>query len=156
MDLAIHCLRFQKPYIKGFTNVVFQHLLQRRGTQTVFTISLVFFHKKLDISHRESWDISRVLLICSRLAVSQFVHYGGRLLMKLKAGCGDNYSYRQISCCSESITMSFGCDGDLLQIFLMINNEVINMAALCYLQWGHCRCSHDCESMGPLKWPKGC
>lgn len=47
--------------------------------------------------------------------------------MKLKAGCGDNYSYRQISCCSESITMLFGCDGDFLQIFLMTNNEVIRM-----------------------------
>lgn len=138
----MHSLRLQKPYIKGFTNDVFQHLLQRQGTQTIFTISVVSFHKKLDISHQESWDISRVLLICSRLAVSQLAHYGGRLLMKLKAGCGDNYSYRQISCCSESITMSSGCDGDLLQIFLMINNEVINMAALCYLQWGHCRCSH--------------
>lgn len=61
--------------------------------------------------------------------------------MKLKAGCGDNYSYRQISCCSESITMSFGCDGDFLQIFLMTNNEVINMAAVCYPQRGYCRCS---------------
>ncbi len=62
--------------------------------------------------------------------------------MKLKAGCGDNYSYRQISCCSESITMSFGCDGDFLQIFFMINNEVINMAAVRYPRRGYCRCSH--------------
>lgn len=62
--------------------------------------------------------------------------------MKLKAGCGDNYSYRQISCCSESITMSFGCDGDFLQIFLMTNNEVINMADVCFPQPGYCRCSH--------------
>lgn len=73
-----------------------------------------FFHNKPDIFFQKSWDTSRVLLICSHLAVPQLAHYGDRLLMKVKAGCRDNYSYRQISCCSESITMSFGCDGDFL------------------------------------------
>lgn len=54
--------------------------------------------------------------------------------MKVKAGCGDNYSYTQIDCCSESITMLFGFDGDFLQISLTTNNKVINNAAIFYGQ----------------------
>ena len=122
-------LRLKESHISSF-NIT----LQRRASQHFYSFSCLLFHNKLDISLQECWDSSRVLLICSHLAVSQLAHYGGRLLMKLKAGCGDNYSYRQISCCSESITMSFGYDGDFLQIFLMTNNEVINMAAVCYQQ----------------------
>lgn len=118
------------------------HTTHLRCFSWPFQLLSCVFHNKLDIFLPESWDRSRVLLICSHLAVSQLAHYGDRLLMKVKAGCGDNYSYRQIGCCSESITMSFGCDGDFLQILPMTNNGVINMAAICYPLWRYCRCSH--------------
>lgn len=94
-------------------------------------------------SSGKRWDSSRVVFICSHLAVATVrTLWRQGLLMTVRAGCGDNHSYRQISCCSECITMSFGCDGDLLQILLKTKNEVINMAAVCPPPWGCCRCSH--------------
>lgn len=58
-----------------------------------------------------------LLLLCcfGRLTLTD---YGGDLLMNL------NYSYRQISCCSECITVSSGC-GFSQNLW---NNEVICMA----------------------------
>lgn len=38
--------------------------------------------------------------------VSQWTDYRGNLFKNLKTGCGDNYSFSQISCCSECITIS--------------------------------------------------
>lgn len=75
-------------------------------------------HRNQDTSTKRLGTLP-ILFICPPLAVSQLTHYGGRLLIKLKLGCGDNYSYSQISCCSEYITMQFGCGDDSLQIFFM-------------------------------------
>lgn len=105
MNEAMHSMRLHhKPQIKEFPYLSI-FCSREKPHNTVFTILFIaLFHNKLDISSMRVGTVP-VLLICSLLAVSQLMHYGGRLLMKLKAGCGDNYSYRQISCCSESITM---------------------------------------------------
>lgn len=94
-----------------------QKQMKRFKTFPLFSFLLFALpHRHQDTSTKRLGTVP-ILFICPPLAVSPLTHYGGRLLIKLKLGCGDNYSYSQISCCSEYISMQFGCGDDSLQIF---------------------------------------